>query len=136
MQLFALPEHLCPQQVFRGVGVTKSFVSCLVICRSVFVFFFDQCIDRPFSMSGFWLPLCCLQTFRESTFYWYYHISSSLMLLFYTYNKQNILTVTCYQHPPPHTFISVISSHVTYTTVNCWIKIAVNVCLHTHFNLS
>lgn len=69
MQLFALLEHLCPQQVFRGVGVTKSFVSCLVICRSVFVFFFDQCIDRPFSMSGFWLPLCCLQTFRESTFY-------------------------------------------------------------------
>jgi hypothetical protein len=41
-----------------------------------------------------------------------------------TYNTQNFVIVT--STAPPHAFISVVSSHVVYATVNCWIKITVN----------
>ena len=46
-----LPEHLSP--VLSGVRGTRSLVSCVMFCRSLFVFVFF-----------FFWPLCCLSFFN------------------------------------------------------------------------
>jgi cadmium resistance protein CadD (predicted permease) len=49
--------------VFRGVRVARSFVFCVVFCRSLFVLFsFDQCIVCASSINGV-LSLWYLQAF-------------------------------------------------------------------------
>jgi len=61
-----LPGHLNSPPVFRRVRVARSFVFCLVFCRSLFVLFFEHCVVCPSSIYGFWLSICYLQTLLNS----------------------------------------------------------------------
>jgi hypothetical protein len=48
-ELLALPEHMSSPPVFSEVCVARSFVFCVMFCRSLFVL-----------LSFFFWPLCCL----------------------------------------------------------------------------
>ena len=64
-ELPIFPENLSSPPVFSGVRVTRSFVLCVIFCRSLFVlctFSFGHCVVCLSSICGFWLPLWYLQT--------------------------------------------------------------------------
>ena len=51
-ELLTLPDHQSSPPVFSGFRVTRSLVSCVMFCRSLFVL-----------LSFFFWPLCCLPFF-------------------------------------------------------------------------
>ena len=51
-ELLTIPEHMSLPPVFSGVRAARSYVFCVVICRSFFVL-----------LSFFVYPLCCLSVF-------------------------------------------------------------------------
>ena len=55
-ELDIFPQNLSSPPVFSGVRVTRSFVLCVMFCRSLFVlctFSFVHCVVCPSSIFGF-----------------------------------------------------------------------------------
>ena len=64
-ELLTLTEHQGSPPVFSSVRVTRSFVFCVMFCRSlssVICFSLGHCVACPSSIFGFWLLLWYLQT--------------------------------------------------------------------------
>ena len=64
-ELPTLPEHLSSPPGFSGVRVTPFLVLCVCFvlrCLSFCPFSFGHCVVCSYSIYGFWLPLCYLQT--------------------------------------------------------------------------
>ena len=51
LELLSLPEHMCSSPVFSGVRVAQSLVFCVMVCRSLFVFWSLYCLS--FLIDGF-----------------------------------------------------------------------------------
>ena len=78
-ELLTLLEHLMSLPIFIGIRVTWSLVLCVCcvdLSLSLCTFSFGHCVVCYFSIYGFWLPLCYLQTLLKLrgvySFCWYW----------------------------------------------------------------